>query len=633
MLTFLGTICINFYLTNTDFRNKRHNFNFSTANFTDVAEEDRAAKSFGMGIASILNIYGCLPSYAANGSDEYNLFVDNENPDLSSIFDLLYNLNTGKAYGITSFDKMRDVFDFWDDMKGALESSGENAIAHISHGNDQYIIDGAAQDKLTANLKRRFPVLLKIYNNTYIITKYNKTDKTITMDVYDYTSAPQEQESQLIFNISGDNWVLSDNNTNNIYANDTQHEYNTMIFDMYSYINSYASAYNVTYNKEIGNNIILHVNAPDTSMEYVEGIARDEYGKITEVGFNPQNGVFDQEQADGTQFIVGVKVQYNSGHPDIYNASKVFHLKIYNDMDSSEWYYYYVMEASDKKILEGYVEYNEDGSKNNSYFDPENNMTNGEFIKTIIAAAGFDDITNAEGDEVWARNYIEKAQELGILPGIDATSEITVAYQNTPIKRWEAAYMVSKLFLDNTDKVQVPTMLYKYEEDANILKNGYWRSGYFEDQNEFKTCQVGFETESESTINAEEEIRQMYINGILDGYETDEGIFFKPDETISRAEVSKIIVKCLFDLDEDIQTILTTYENVDDDGAEYIDFDNNNADVITSGEFSGSGNKKYYFVAPKTGYYYIHNIDNCSITVKDMKTREIRGGIVKNRAV
>lgn len=58
--------------------------------------------------------------------------------------------------------------------------------------------------------------------------------------------------------------------------------------------------------------------------------------------------------------------------------------------------------------------------------------------------------------------------------------------------------------------------------------------------------------------------------------------------------------------------------------ANYIDL--SNIDTFTvkpSLDKNGSG--EFFFVAPKTGYYHISDIKNCTVKVSDMNKREVRG--------
>lgn len=471
-------------------------------------------------------------------------------------------------------------------MRSDLNSS---IISISTSDTKEYIINSLAQTRIIESVKRRFPVLLKIGLNSYVITEYTISNGSIELSAIDYTQKFDEQETVLTCDISDGNWVLSG-------ITGGSEEYNTMVFDMYSYIKSYTAAYNITDRKEeYSGNLKVEFNVGSTGKE-ISGIVKDEFSTIAAAEFW-DDGV-TTVQADDSVLISSVKVTYTSGQPDIYNASKIHKIKVYTDIFADEWYYQYVMSVTEKGIMNGYEE---DGIIT---FRPAWKMgqapqygyiTRGEFVKTVLCAAdiyGIDDIGNFdEVDGVWAKNYIEKANELGLLTNyVEYDSDNTEAfseYQDTLLTRAEAAYILYKLFIKNSTAVTVPTLLFEYTENANTLRNVEWNSHPFKDWSDV-----------ESNTTYIEAIRQMFLNSVLDGSSESSGVYFYPNKTITRAEVSKIISKCLFNLDEDIEVIQATYKSIDGYDETYIDF---GTEVIGV----GNSNNGYWFNTNRSGYYFI----------------------------
>lgn len=53
------------------------------------------------------------------------------------------------------------------------------------------------------------------------------------------------------------------------------------------------------------------------------------------------------------EFVVGVKVQYNGIKPNCYNATRNYIIKVYPDVDSSDWYADYVFDLTNKGLILG----------------------------------------------------------------------------------------------------------------------------------------------------------------------------------------------------------------------------------------------------------------------------------------
>ena len=132
--------------------------------------------------------------------------------------------------------------------------------------------------------------------------------------------------------------------------------------------------------------------------------------------------------------------------------------------------------------------------------------------------------------------------------------------------------------------------------------------------------QIGGSTTKIAGVNDSdyiEGIYQMYLNGVMEG---DENREFGTLRNLTKAEAAKILEKSLFTLDEGLKNVKVINEGA----ANYIDFSLQDTYTINQDSYKSDSNE-FYFVAPKTGYYYISDLNNCSVTVSDMKKREIKG--------
>ena len=76
---------------------------------------------------------------------------------------------------------------------------------------------------------------------------------------------------------------------------------------------------------------------------------------------------------------------------------------IFSDTQTSDWYYPHMKMLVEKGGINGYEDHT---------FRPNNQITNAEFIKTII---GLVDTGSIVYDAHWAEGYIQKARGLGII--------------------------------------------------------------------------------------------------------------------------------------------------------------------------------------------------------------------------
>lgn len=158
----------------------------------------------------------------------------------------------------------------------------------------------------------------------------------------------------------------------------------------------------------------------------------------------------------------------------------------YIDMkkDRSDWYYQYVRDLSIASVVGGYP----DGT-----FGSRNEVTWGQALKLIMLAVGYDVQEPVEGGH-WASGYLMKALQDGL---VSADQNIDL---NAPLSRVEyarVAYAAMGLKLSKIDNPFIDT------DDASVIA--------------------------------------LYEAGIVEGSFNANGRVFKPEDNISRAEMSAVI--------------------------------------------------------------------------------------------
>lgn len=131
---------------NSDFRAGKHDFANVTAN------------QFGASIASVLNIYGCLPAIASKievNTKSYNLFTEPDD---------VYNLTQGNAHEVKQSNA---IAEYYQEMLGQYTNDNNITIknADLSKYDVQQVID--------KNLQYRFPVVVYKDSTASIITSKN----------------------------------------------------------------------------------------------------------------------------------------------------------------------------------------------------------------------------------------------------------------------------------------------------------------------------------------------------------------------------------------------------------------------------------------------------------------------------
>lgn len=240
------------------------------------------------------------------------------------------------------------------------------------------------------------------------------------------------------------------------------------------------------------------------------------------------------------EFLSGVKTIYKGSVPEIYNSTKYYLVKQYIDEQvKNAWYYEYLFKATNLGAI---------GGDENLNFLPEDEVTISEFLKILIELADISEeqineaVSKQESHmpalikEHWAKKYICYGVEKNIITIENVTGDNT---PDTFVPRCDAAYMINRMFIDETNQpnLRIPSNLYKYDENVSCERNTRWKAGIaFKDQGEILYCK--------------DEIGQLYLNGAMDG--TDTG-YINWNEKLNRAEASKLIVKCKFVLDEGLE--------------------------------------------------------------------------------
>lgn len=180
-------------------------------------------------------------------------------------------------------------------------------------------------------------------------------------------------------------------------------------------------------------------------------------------------------------------VAYNSSNKAI--ASGKFCLGVvnriagYSDMNASTWCYKYVVELSDANVISGYK---------NGTFRPNNTVAYGEALKLIMLAAGYS-AQNPTGSH-WASGYLSRARTDGLVSGnVDL---------NAPISRLAVAQIAAKAM---------------------------------------KLSTSGLSSVKPFTDTNDAYVQALYGAGIVEGYFANGTSTFKPNNTLTRGQISAIV--------------------------------------------------------------------------------------------
>ena len=196
----------------------------------------------------------------------------------------------------------------------------------------------------------------------------------------------------------------------------------------------------------------------------------------------------------------------------------------YSDVNQSAWYASYVNKISELNAFSGY----EDGT-----FRPDNQITQEEFIKTVVClicgelnesnAPTVKNTWNSKWSS-WAIPYLDKAFELGLITEQDTMFKLV----GIPCNRGEMAKVITRAveYLKEDSVADTSTYITKLK-DYNRMKEEY-----------------------------KPYVLQAYAKGILSGY--DDGTF-RDDGLLTRAEASSVLVR-LIDKNERVNSDETLYD-------------------------------------------------------------------------
>lgn len=196
----------------------------------------------------------------------------------------------------------------------------------------------------------------------------------------------------------------------------------------------------------------------------------------------------------------------------------------YSDVNQSAWYASYVNKISELNAFSGY----EDGT-----FRPDNQITQEEFIKTVVClicgelnesnAPTVKNTWNSKWSS-WAVPYLDKAFELGLITEQDTMFKLV----GIPCNRGEMAKVITRAveYLKEDSVADTSTYITKIKDYSRMKE-------------EYKPY-----------------VLQAYAKGILSGY--DDGTF-RDDGLLTRAEASSVLVR-LIDKNERINSDETLYD-------------------------------------------------------------------------
>ena len=196
----------------------------------------------------------------------------------------------------------------------------------------------------------------------------------------------------------------------------------------------------------------------------------------------------------------------------------------YSDVNQSAWYASYVNKISELNAFSGY----EDGT-----FRPDNQITQEEFIKTVVClicgelnesnAPTVKNTWNSKWSS-WAVPYLDKAFELGLITEQDTMFKLV----GIPCNRGEMAKVITRAveYLKEDSVADTSTYITKLKDYSRMKE-------------EYKPY-----------------VLQAYAKGILSGF--DDGTF-RDDGLLTRAEASSVLVR-LIDKNERINSDETLYD-------------------------------------------------------------------------
>ena len=386
----------------SDFRIGKHNFsNMTESNY------------FGGYIASILNIYGCLPAF----TNKYNLF------DVS--IDDVYNLMQGNAAEITK-ESTNKISNFYNDFSSYTTIGIEEVIKH--------------------NLKYRFPVIVQADDKTYLITKTNNNTYTAYKN-NDFTKPVTLEINDINGVIDTYSYLIEISQKTSITD---EQDYTSAFYDKIRFnVPSGYSKEDINFKKYPSGNTNTNIT--------VSG------NKATITGLN-----------DGEIYLCGIKTTFTKNVPNIYNSTKIYKVIQYQDERSAnQWYYTYLFAATNKGIIngdqqsDGTLIFNAEGEITRAQL----------IKTILCATGIMSDDSVSEGKFWATNYFNKAIElGMVDYTDISSESTYQYFYEDG-VSRRETANIMTGIMIEHAEENKVPSLLYQFDTNISCLKNALWTDG------------------------------------------------------------------------------------------------------------------------------------------------------------
>lgn len=537
------------------------------------------------------------------------------------------NKTSGTIKSYNLFDNTVNTYNLVTNNAGQtdMNSNIENMFAFFEELGDYFEKSTEVTDVIERNLKYRFPVVAyDEYNNVAIVTglkdgiyeyyKYGTSfyNPTRVIDTYSYLLAISKNAKNITDKVS-----------------ESESFYENIRFLLPAENTAVAKkCIKNSSNEVIGFNTELQLT--NETME--ENGTYTNYAKINTSGYE-----------EDTELVAVVSANYTGSLPDVYNTNKLYKVIKYDDLQatiSDAWFYNYLFKATNMGIINGIEE------SNSVNFAANTSLTRAQLITMVLRSAsvdvsGYNELSNkdldslyytimnsglsnstldelglpnkntpesdyitklkdylSDNDVSWSKNYMNFAYHNGLINGAQYlgldyfTNSLSVndgtqkqigkdmGGCNIKVRRDDAAYIMCQMYVNNILSVNVPLNVYKYSSDISCEKNTYWNND------------TAFKDITRLYPYCKDEIYQMYMNGIMIG---DTEKCFNPSRILTRAEACTAIIRCMFEIDENIEQVYLEFEGYDN----VLKFDTEISKPSTGWE------SEYNIYAPRSGYYFV----------------------------
>ena len=501
----------------TDYRENIHAFNNNL--------------SMGSALVSILNMYSCIPLMAEAEGGSYDImtytpflndFIESNNVEFSKKASQWEIENSNSQFN--------NIIKVWDNIFQCVQSS--------------YVTTNGY--KVINNLKRRFPVI-----------QFKKHDDKISdIEIINMYTGPNEE----IYYFDTYKYIMDTIACGYKLEDKVAIENNSVSISI-----KYPKTYNIVVNDETNNNTV--------KKEYLTGSTGD-----VKISKDENDNLIQITEADDRKFVVGSLAHFSGGLPNIINANRVYHTRIYTDINSVRWSYMDILTATNKDIVQGV---------GNREFKPEEGLERQQFVKMLLKSIGT--ICEEEEGNNWASNYMREAKDKELF--LNESYYTDKNEWSNPIPRDEAAFMINKIFIEQMESLNIPTNVYRYSSEE------------IEQQKQNKRFNDITDID-EQYVDA---VYQMTLNHVIEGYTDNE---FKPKNTLTREQGCKIIVSCLFNLSEDIPRINVDLEYLNEDAPEIKEVDAVNGLDIDDITFDKTNSIEYILKVTNAADKYVVEVSN-----------------------